>query len=119
MRSAWRSVSTTFLVGIGVLSSYSRFGRSWHNMPSPPDCLKPKFRGTLLVAELHEQASPECAASSSISRRYVAVAPNKNIENDPMQGSRQSPARMRFGQYLTRRANQRHSFIIAQSVRHP
>ena len=36
-----------------------------------------------------------------------------------MQGSRQSPARTRFGQYLTRRANQRHSFIIAQSVRHP
>src|SRR6267143_4381171 len=34
-----------------------------------------------------------------------------------MQSSRQSPARMRFGQYLTRRANQGHSFIITQSVK--
>jgi hypothetical protein len=36
-----------------------------------------------------------------------------------MQSSRQPPAQTRFGQYLTRRANQRHSFIIAQSVKRP
>ncbi len=45
--------------------------------------------------------------------------PTKNIENNPMQGSRQSPARMLWAKYLTRRANQRHSFIIAQSVKRP
>src|SRR6267154_2465259 len=43
--------------------------------------------------------------------------PTKNIENNPMQGSRQSPAWMKNN--LTRRANQRHSCIIAQSAKRP
>ena len=42
----------------------------------------------------------------------------QNIENNPMQSSPQSPARMGFAPtYLTRRANHRHSFVIAQSVK--
>jgi glycyl-tRNA synthetase alpha subunit len=31
-----------------------------------------------------------------------------------MQSSRRPPARTRFGQYLTRRANHRHIFIVAR-----
>jgi len=47
----------------------------------------------------------------------VAVASNKNIENNPMQSKQAVAGKDALGQYLTRRANQRHSFIIAQSAR--
>ncbi len=45
--------------------------------------------------------------------------PTKNIENNPMQSSTAVAGKDALGQYLTRRANQRHSFIIAQSARRP
>ena len=51
--------------------------------------------------------------------RRVAVASNKNIENNPMQSKQAVAGKDALGQYLTRRANQRHSFIIAQSARRP
>src|SRR5438105_7280324 len=51
--------------------------------------------------------------------RRVAVASNKNIENNPMQGKQAVAGKDVLGQYLTRRANQRHCFIIAQSTRRP
>jgi hypothetical protein len=60
-----------------------------------PRARRDRVTATLLVAELHEQTSPECAASS-----HAAVAPHQNIENNPMQSSRQSPAGMRFAQIL-------------------
>ena len=49
----------------------------------------------------------------------VAVASDKNIENNPMQSKQAVAGKDALGQYLTRRANQRHSFIIAQSARRP
>src|SRR6266487_6477881 len=45
--------------------------------------------------------------------------PTKNIENNPMQSSMAVAGKDALGQYLTRRANQGHSFIIAQSVKRP
>jgi hypothetical protein len=51
--------------------------------------------------------------------RRAAVASNKNIENNPMQSSMAVAGKDASGQYLTRRANQRHSFILAQSARRP
>jgi len=45
--------------------------------------------------------------------------PIKNIENNPMQSSMAVAGKDALGQYLTRRANQRHSFIIAQSIKRP
>jgi hypothetical protein len=41
--------------------------------------------------------------------------PTKNIENNPMQSSRQLPGTRCPEQPLTRRANQWHSSIVAQS----
>jgi len=48
-----------------------------------------------------------------ISRR-VAAAPTKNIENNPMQSSRRPPQPAVWAENLTRRANQRHNFIIPE-----
>jgi hypothetical protein len=38
----------------------------------------------------------------------------KNIENNPMQSSRQQPQPTVWTENLTRRANQRHNFIIPE-----
>src|SRR4030088_1819204 len=86
---------------------------------SPPRARRDRVAATLLVAELHEQASLECAASSRISRRHVAGSQPKMSKTTPCKvaGSRRHGCAL--GKYLTRRANQRHSFIIAQSVRYP
>ena len=44
----------------------------------------------------------------------VAAAPTKNIENNPMQSSRRPPQPTVWTENLTRRANQRHNFIIPE-----
>ena len=54
-------------------------------------------------------------ADISLSRR-VAVAPAKNIENNPMQSSRAVAGTGALSRYLTRRANQPHDPIIAKSI---
>jgi hypothetical protein len=46
--------------------------------------------------------------------RRVAAAPTKNIENNPMQSSRRPPQPTVWAENLTRRANQRHNFIIPE-----
>ena len=46
--------------------------------------------------------------------RRVATAPTKNIENNPMQSSRRPPQLAAWTENLTRRANQRHNFIIPE-----
>ncbi|MEH2550728.1 hypothetical protein V1283_007373 [Bradyrhizobium sp. AZCC 2262] len=48
-----------------------------------------------------------------ISRR-AAATPTKNIENNPMQSSRRPPQPTVWAENLTRRANQRHNFIIPE-----
>ena len=67
------------------------------------------------------KASLGCAASSRIlaARPASLWRPTKNIENNPMQSSMAVAGKDALGQYLTRRANQRHSFIIAQSIKRP
>jgi hypothetical protein len=49
----------------------------------------------------------------ALSRRGTA-APTKNIENNPMQSSRRPPQPIAWAENLTRRANQRHNFIIPE-----
>jgi len=55
--------------------------------------------------------------------RKAVLAPNQNIENNPMQSSLVSPAWMLLSDpaknILTRRANHRHYSIIAQFVKPP
>jgi hypothetical protein len=64
-----------------------------------------------------QQASLACGfKQDSRSHARVALAPKQNIENNPMQSSMAVAGKEALGQYLTRRANQRHSFIIAQSI---
>jgi hypothetical protein len=46
--------------------------------------------------------------------RRVAAARTKNIENNPMQSSRRPPQPTVWTENLTRRANQRHNFIIPE-----
>jgi hypothetical protein len=46
--------------------------------------------------------------------RNVAAAPTKNIENNPMQSSRRRLQPTVWTENLTRRANQRHNFIIPE-----
>ena len=46
--------------------------------------------------------------------RSLAAAPTKNIENNPMQSSRRPPQPAVWAENLTRRANQRHNFIIPE-----
>ena len=49
----------------------------------------------------------------------VAAAPTKNIENNPMQSSRRPPQPTVRTENLTRRANQRHNFIIPEFAERP
>jgi hypothetical protein len=49
----------------------------------------------------------------------VAAAPTKNIENNPMHSSRAPPQPTVRTENLTRRANQRHNFIIPTSAKRP
>ena len=51
---------------------------------------------------------------NSVASRGVAAAPTKNIENNPMQSSRQQPQPTVWTGNLTRQANQRHSFMIPE-----
>jgi hypothetical protein len=44
----------------------------------------------------------------------AAVASTKNVENNPMQSSRRPPQPAVWTENLTRRANQRHNFIIPE-----
>jgi hypothetical protein len=46
----------------------------------------------------------------------AAAAATKNIENNPMQSSRRPSQPTVRTEYLTRRANHQHNFIIAKSV---
>jgi hypothetical protein len=46
-------------------------------------------------------------------------ASTKNIENNPMQSSRAPPQPTVWTENLTRRANQRHNFIIPKSTKRP
>jgi hypothetical protein len=60
-----------------------------------------------------QQPEWACAASAGT----VALArrgPTKNIENNPMQSSRRPPQPAVWAENLTRRANQRHNFIIPE-----
>jgi hypothetical protein len=54
---------------------------------------------------------------SSVPSRGVAVASTKNIENNPMQSSRRPAQPTVWTGNLTRRANQRHNFIIPEFAR--
>jgi hypothetical protein len=49
----------------------------------------------------------------------LVAAPTKNIENNPMHSSRRPPRPTVRTENLTRRANQRHNFIIPKSSRAP
>src|SRR5882672_5771330 len=51
--------------------------------------------------------------------RRVAVAPQAKYRKQPHAKYQAVAGTDALGQYLTRRANQRHSFIIAQSVKRP
>jgi len=51
-------------------------------------------------------------AFRTVPSRRVAAASTKNIENNPMQSSRRPPQPTVWAENLTRRANQRHNFII-------
>jgi hypothetical protein len=53
-------------------------------------------------------------AFQTVPSRRVAAAPIKNIENNPMQSSRRRPQPATWTENLTRRANQRHNFIIPE-----
>jgi hypothetical protein len=50
----------------------------------------------------------------TVPSRRAAAAPTKNIENNPMQSSRRPPQPTVWTENLTRRANQRHNFIIPE-----
>jgi len=68
--------------------------------PLPPEGKVTRSYRVGCAISAKAKASLACAASSS----YLAAAwlglPTKNIENNPMQSSRQPPARMRFDQIL-------------------
>jgi nitroreductase len=53
-------------------------------------------------------------AFRAVPSHRVAAAPIKNIENNPMQSSRRPPQPAVWTENLTRRANQRHKFIIPE-----
>jgi hypothetical protein len=53
-------------------------------------------------------------ALRTVPSHRVAAAPTKNIENNPMQSSRRPPQPTAWTENLTRRANQRHNFIIPE-----
>jgi hypothetical protein len=53
-------------------------------------------------------------AFRAVPSRRVTAAPTKNIENNPMQSSRRPPQPAAWTENLTRRANQRHNFIIPE-----
>ena len=61
-----------------------------------------------------QQPEEAYAPSGAVPSRRVAAAPTKNIENNPMQSSRRPPQPTVWTENLTRRANQRHSFIIPE-----
>jgi hypothetical protein len=53
-------------------------------------------------------------AFRTVPSRPAAAASTKNIENNPMQSSRRPPQPTVWTGNLTRRANQRHNFIIPE-----
>jgi hypothetical protein len=64
-----------------------------------------------------QQPEKAYALFRAVPSRRVAAAPTKNIENNPMQSSRRPPQPAVWTENLTRRANQRHNFIIPELAR--
>jgi hypothetical protein len=69
--------------------------------------------GALLSDDLSNNPK-SLRAFRTVPSRRVAAAPSKNIENNPMQSSRRPPQPTVWTENLTRRANQRHNFIIPE-----
>ena len=67
-----------------------------------------------LIRELIYNSLKRLRAFRTAPSRRVAAAPTKNIENNPMQSSRRPPQPTVWTENLTRRANQRHNFIIPE-----
>ena len=63
--------------------------------------------------------APPIVARTVGELRSRAAAPTKNIENNPMHSSRRPPQPTVWTENLTRRANQRHNFIIPKSDQRP
>jgi hypothetical protein len=73
-----------------------------------------QFSAFLDQNPLFEQQPEKAYAPFRAPSRRIAAASTQNIENNPMQSSRRLPQPAVSTENLTRRANQRHNFIIPE-----